>query len=284
MTSYAFARREGDGVQASVELKGYNSRFLDITIALPAGLGALEGWVREAIASRAARGKIECLIRLRDEEASPAVTVNLGAARAYREAADLLAARFGVEGGLSLDTLFRLDGLLDVEPRAEGARARAVLEPLLCRALDQFEEGRLREGAHTQAHILALLDTLESAARGIAANASALEAALVSSVRARFAEVLPEVDEARVLSETAALLVRCSIAEELSRLEAHFADFRAETARSPSPGKKLDFLCQELGREINTIGSKTPSLDTSRAVITMKDALENIREELHNVE
>jgi uncharacterized protein (TIGR00255 family) len=80
------------------------------------------------------------------------------------------------------------------------------------------------------------------------------------------------------------LLVKNTISEELSRLKAHLAEFRAEVDRNPGPGKKLDFLCQEINREINTIGSKTPNLDASRAVVDMKDALENIREQLRNVE
>jgi uncharacterized protein (TIGR00255 family) len=92
------------------------------------------------------------------------------------------------------------------------------------------------------------------------------------------------VDENRILTETAALLVKYSIAEEISRLSSHLAEFRAEAKRNGSPGKKLDFLCQEINREINTIGSKTSNLEVSRAVVAMKDALENIREQLRNVE
>jgi len=87
-----------------------------------------------------------------------------------------------------------------------------------------------------------------------------------------------------VLSETAVLLVKYSISEELARLHAHLAEFRAEVERNPAPGKKLDFLCQEINREINTIGSKSPIMDVSRAVVSMKDSLENVREQLRNVE
>ena len=93
-----------------------------------------------------------------------------------------------------------------------------------------------------------------------------------------------KIDENRILAETAVLMVKYSISEELSRLQAHLLEFQSEIERNPAPGKKLDFLSQEMGREINTIGSKTPNLEVSRAVVEMKNALENIREQLRNVE
>jgi uncharacterized protein (TIGR00255 family) len=112
-----------------------------------------------------------------------------------------------------------------------------------------------------------------------------MEKEFQENLRGRFKELLGDgIDENRILQETAVLLVKNTIAEEISRLEAHLAEFRAEAERNPSPGKKLDFLCQEINREINTIGSKTPNLEVSRAVVDMKDALENIREQLSNVE
>ena len=93
-----------------------------------------------------------------------------------------------------------------------------------------------------------------------------------------------QIDENRILAETAVLLVKYTIAEELSRLSSHLAEFRSETAKNPRPGKKLDFLCQEINREINTIGAKSAILKVSRAVVEMKEALENVREQLRNVE
>ncbi|MDR0878329.1 MAG: DUF1732 domain-containing protein, partial [Treponema sp.] len=111
------------------------------------------------------------------------------------------------------------------------------------------------------------------------------ESSIKENLKSRFAEVLGnQIDENRILAETAILLMKYTISEELSRLASHLGEFRAETERNPSPGKKLDFLCQEINREINTIGSKTPILEVSRAVVDMKDALENVREQLRNVE
>jgi uncharacterized protein (TIGR00255 family) len=101
----------------------------------------------------------------------------------------------------------------------------------------------------------------------------------------RFTELLGDkVDENRIYAETAVLLMKYSISEELVRLSSHLLEFRQEIKRNPSPGKKLDFLSQEIIREVNTIGSKAPMLEVSHAVIEMKNALENIREQLRNVE
>ncbi len=119
----------------------------------------------------------------------------------------------------------------------------------------------------------------------VAGHAPALERSIADNLRSRFAELLGNaVDENRILAETAVLLMKYTISEELARLRAHLEEFRSEAARNAAPGKKLDFLCQEINREINTIGSKSPILEVSRAVVSMKDALENVREQLRNVE
>ena len=119
----------------------------------------------------------------------------------------------------------------------------------------------------------------------IASRSNELENLLKENVKARFEEMLGDrVDENRILAETASLLLKYTISEELSRMDSHMKEFRAEAERNPGPGKKLDFICQELGREINTIGSKAAIVEISRETVNLKDALENIREQLRNIE
>ncbi|MHB9294256.1 hypothetical protein Holit_03382 [Hollandina sp. SP2] len=147
---------------------------------------------------------------------------------------------------------------------------------------------------------------LEASVKRVVFYVPALEASIQENLRNRFMELLKTSGlvfpdgrnntpsgftpadgttlDNRILAETAVLLMKYTISEELARLSAHLAEFRVEVERNPSPGKKLDFLCQEINREVNTIGSKAPLLEVSRAVIAMKDALENIREQLRNVE
>jgi uncharacterized protein (TIGR00255 family) len=156
---------------------------------------------------------------------------------------------------------------------------------VLKNAVDDFDGERIREGKHTEADILSHITVLESSLKTVAAFAPQIESSVKENLKSRFAEVLGnQIDENRILAETAILLMKYTISEELSRLASHLGEFRAETDRNPSPGKKLDFLCQEINREINTIGSKTPILEVSHAVVDMKNALENVREQLRNVE
>jgi uncharacterized protein (TIGR00255 family) len=189
----------------------------------------------------------------------------------------------GEKPGLSL--ILGMEGVLTIEKNRDDDRYWKQIEPVLKNAAEDFETERLREGRHTEADIFSHIGLIEAALETVAAHAPALEASIRENLRSRFAELLGnQIDENRVLAETAVLLVKYSISEEISRLSSHLAEFRAETKRNPGPGKKLDFLCQEINREINTIGSKTTVLEVSRAVVNMKDALENVREQLRNVE
>jgi uncharacterized protein (TIGR00255 family) len=285
MTGYAYTIRQDENLSLSVEIKGYNNRFLEIAIYLPPFLSALEPGIREYLAGRFKRGKIEISVRLKEYNIPVSVSVNREAVRAYGEAIAVLSGELRLEEKPSLSMLLGMEGILDIEKDRDDERYRQLIEPALQTAADKFEAERIREGDHTEAAILSHIAVLESRVKTVTDYVPAMEAALEENLRSRFNEVLGnEIDENRILTETAALLVKYTIAEEVSRLSAHLAEFRAEAERNESPGKKLDFLCQEINREINTIGSKTPNLEVSRAVVDMKDALENIREQLRNVE
>jgi uncharacterized protein (TIGR00255 family) len=241
--------------------------------------------MREYIAGRFSRGKIEINLRFKEQNSELAVRVNQEAVKAYSEAISMLSGEFSLDEKPSLSLLLGLDGVLNIEKVRDDERYWSLIEPVLSDAADQFETERVREGNHTEADILSHLSKIETLTAAIVAYVPQMEADFQENLRSRFKELLgDQIDENRILTETAVLLVKNTISEELSRLSAHLAEFRAEINRNPGPGKKLDFLCQEINREINTIGSKTPNLDVSRAVVDMKDALENIREQLRNVE
>jgi uncharacterized protein (TIGR00255 family) len=285
MTGYAYSGFQNEQVSVSVEIKGYNNRFLDISVNLPPLLSAMENRIREYLSGRFSRGRIEVNLRFKERDAAFTVRVNREAARAYGEAIAALAGEMGLDEKPSLSLLLGLDGVLDAEKARDDERSWPLIEKALAEASDQFESERIREGKHTEADILSHLAKIEALANAVAAHVPQMEADFQKNLRARFKELLgDQIDESRVLAEIAVLLVKNTISEELSRLGAHLGEFRAEIDRNPGPGKKLDFLCQEINREINTIGSKTPNLEASRAVVDMKDALENIREQLRNVE
>ena len=285
MTCYAYKEAVDGNITVSVEIKGYNSRFLDISIYLPSWLSSLEPWVRACLSSRFSRGKLEVGIRLKEEGAPVSVSINENAAMTYKKALDGLVKTLGLNEEPGLEIILGLEGVLESETKRDLERYRALIEATLSEAADQADAERLREGRHTLEDILSHIGKLEESVQKIGCHVPELETSIKGNLASRFRELLGErVDENRILAETAILLMKYTISEELSRLSSHFSEFRLEAERNPSPGKKLDFLSQEINREINTIGSKTPVIEVSRMVVEMKSALENIREQLRNVE
>jgi uncharacterized protein (TIGR00255 family) len=297
MTGYAYREIQEADYSLSVEIRSYNSRFLEIYVNIPPHLSPLESGLREYIAGRCVRGKVEVFIRLKDYNLPVKVLLNREAAVAYAAAITNLAETLHSSLEVaepkvphstekpSLSMILGCEGVLEVEKERDVERYWGRIEPVLKTVLDDFDVERVREGKHTEEDIMSHITTLESSLQNIASFAPRMEEIIKTNIRTRFTEILGnQIDENRILAETAVLLMKYTISEEISRLSAHFAEFRAETERNPGPGKKLDFLCQEINREINTIGSKSSILEISRAVVDMKDALENIREQLRNVE
>jgi uncharacterized protein (TIGR00255 family) len=285
MTGYAYRDLQESDYSLSVEIRSYNSRFLEISINMPPYLSPLEQGIRELIAGTCVRGKIEVMVRYRELNAPINVMVNREAAMAYEKAIKILAETLHIDEKPDLKTLISQEGVLEIERLREEDRYWERIEPLLKVSLMGFDAERLREGRHTCEHILSQIAVIEASLMQIAAYVPKIEAAIKENLRSRFTELLGDkIDENRILTETAVLLMKYTISEEISRLQSHLAEFRVEAERNPSPGKKLDFLSQEMNREINTIGSKTPQLEVSRAVVEMKNALENVREQLRNVE
>ena len=285
MTGYAYRESSKEDITVSVELRGYNSRFLDLSFHLPPWLSSIEAGIRNSLSSRFTRGKVDVNIRLKEINTDVSVSVNESAARVYKSAIENLAATLGMDEKPCLKMILDLEGVLEIDKNRDAEKYWAYVEPVLAEAIDQFEVERAREGKHTEKDIISHVVILEDSVKEIITYAPVLEKLLKENLRDRFAELLGDrVDENRILAETAVLLMKHTISEELTRLSSHLSEFRLEIDRNPSPGKKLDFLSQEINREVNTIGSKAPMLEVSRAVVEMKNALENIREQLRNVE
>ena len=285
MTGYAYKEFSDNDITVSVEIKSYNSRFLDLSVYLPSWLSVLESGIREYLSSRFLRGKMDVGIKIKEHNSNINVTLNENAALTYAKAINNMAENLGIKEKAGLTMLLRMEGVVETEVKRDAGKYKTLIDPLLASAADQAETERIREGKHTEEHILSQLAVLEENANVVNGHVPVLEAAIKENIKTRFEELLGDkIDENRVLAETAMLLMKYTISEELSRLKAHLNEFRLEIARGESVGKKLDFLSQEINREINTIGSKTPVLEVSKAVVEMKNALENIREQLRNIE
>lgn len=285
MTGYASREINETDFSLSVEIRSYNNRYLEISLNIPPWLSAYEQYVREYIADKCYRGKVEVSIYVREHKIPVNVSVNFDAAAAYKSAISKLAKELGIREKPGLTHLLSLDGVLEIEKKRNNNRYWQILETTLHDAAASFVETRAKEGKRTEQDIEKSVNRIESSLEIISSFAGVMENTIKENIKARFIEILDnKYDENRIMAETAVMLVKYTISEEIARLNAHLSEFKNETANNAHPGKKLDFLCQEINREINTIGSKSNILEVSRAVIEMKDALENIREQLRNVE
>jgi len=285
MTGFAHRTISAKGFLGSITLKSYNNRFFDLSLSIPASASGIEPNIREFLGSRISRGKIECTLRLKKTEAAlDDITMNFQSAKTLTEQLRHLAQACGLHDEPSLDVLTRFPGVIELNTDIDESELWQILFPIMEETWREFEESRIREGLATQQNVTKQMNRFISKLDEIEKNAGQLEQLVHDQITARFKELLGDnYDEGRVLQELAVQLVRLTINEEIQRLKAHISAFNA-IASEPACGKKLDFLCQEMNREVNTIGSKNMLVAVSLAVVEMKDALENIREQLRNVE
>ena len=285
MTAYAYSEKNEGNIFTSMEIRSYNNRFLDIQIHLPNYLYSFESGIRKYISSRISRGKIDVYIKIKLLNEDPGISVNKTAALTYRNAISDLAKTLGFKEEITLPMILGMDGVLTTEADRDAEKYKPIIDELLVKAAEILDEEKKREGEFTRKDILSHIALLEGELEKIKVKAPEMEKAINENLRSKFLELLGDkIDETRILTETASQLVKYSISEEISRLSSHLEEFKNEAINNIYPGKKLDFLSQEINREINTIGSKTPVLDVSRSVVNMKNALEDIREQLRNVE
>jgi uncharacterized protein (TIGR00255 family) len=286
MTGYGHGETHDEVRHISVDLKSYNNRYLDIQVSLPATVAQLEPTLREYLGKRVSRGRMELTVRCRELQEDITVMLDQRVAASYvatlRELADV--AGLG-EGGVRLEHLLSLEGVLKTERNRDVDAFYAALQPALQEAVAMFDASREREGEATRQDIHEKLETLRTLHASVSRRAPELEQTIKRNIRERFRDVMgDQVEESRVLAEVAVLLARYDVNEELVRLSAHFDHFESLLRTDETVGKKLDFLCQEINREVNTIGSKSALVAVNRDVVEMKDALEKIREQLRNVE
>jgi len=285
MTGYAYTEKTAEGLTVSVEFKSYNSRFLDLTVNLPYWLSRLEPRVRDFAASHIQRGKVELNIRIREQNAHLAVSADPDAARAYLEAVRSVATAIGAGDSVPLSLIVAQEGVLKSERTIDPETYWERIEPALNEAYADFDKARATEGLALKADIEAMISRIERSADIVSGWIPEMERLFKDNIRARFTEILGEaVDEQRVMQETAALLMKYTINEEIVRLRSHLVSLVRELTENPAPGRKIDFICQEINREVNTIGSKNQIVEVGQAFIEAKDALENIREQMRNIE
>ena len=283
----AFARQETATPWGNLvwELRAVNHRYLEINPRLPEELRGLEPRVRELVGKRLERGKVDCTLRFQSPEAV-AVGVDLDLAQAQRvaEAAGRLRQLApDLVGPMGSTDLLRWPGVLKVaEPDVE-ALSNAAIE-LLASALDEFIATRAREGARMRDVILQRLEAATSVAAGVREVVPEAQRLYRERLVARLEDVRQQLDPNRLEQEMVLFASRSDVAEELDRLDAHFAEIRRLLGGRGAIGRRLDFLMQELNREANTLGSKAVDIRMTQAAVELKVLIEQMREQVQNIE
>src|SRR5215831_10061038 len=293
MTGFASIGREEDGQRVNVTAKSVNHRFLDVQVKAPAILGAIEGRLRSQAQQRLARGRVELTISL-EFTVPPAREVTLDEALLSRvaEAMEVARAKGLVAGGLTASDALRIPQILDIRSRGESSPAalpedaNALVERAVAEAMDALVIMRETEGRFLAGDLDARITTLADFIAELERLARDGQTALEGRLRERLAELPPDLagDPAAVAQEVVRFVARSDVDEEIVRLRGHLEHWRALAEGLEPCGRKLDFLVQEMNREINTIGSKAEGTRAPEIVIGAKAELERVREQVQNVE
>ncbi len=286
MTGYSFNEVVTENYTVSVEFKSVNSRFLDLSINLPSFLGRIENKFKEIITSKIQRGKLDVFIRIREENAPVTISVDEKMAKSYFEAISKVAKSIGQDDKeIPLSLIVNQEGVLSSQKEIDVEKYYQMILPVFEKSLEEFILDRNREGENLKKDLLFQLEKIEKASAVFTEWQPKMENAFKENILKKFQELLGDkVDEQRVMTEVASLMVKYTINEEIVRLKSHIKAIFKEINENPTPGKRLDFICQEMNREINTIGSKNQFIEIAEQVINAKDALENIREQSKNIE
>ena len=281
-----FARREERGAwgQLAWELRSVNHRYLEIGMRLPEEFRALEGSIRERIAARLGRGKVDVALRYTAEDASGIrLAINEPLIRQLRDVHSRVGRLVGSEKELTALDLMRWPGVIREEEQDPGPLHAAAMQ-LLDATLDDLVETRRAEGARIAALIAERASAVGDIVHAVRKRVPEVKNRLRDRLNARLADVTAQPDVDRLEQELVYQAQRMDVDEELDRLESHVVELKDVLKRDEPIGRRLDFLMQEFNRESNTLGSKSQDAETTKASVELKVLIEQMREQIQNVE
>lgn len=287
MTGFGSGSANGAGFVVTVELSSVNRKQLDLSISMPSSYTNLEGICKDILRDAFLRGRINCKVQVQQLSSADAITDIPEDFLAFLNGLRQTAAKLGIEDDITLSTIVKspvLTGMLS--PAIKVEEVEPVLKEATIQAVAALKQMRETEGASLAKDLLARVNELEQCRAEIVRIAPTVPQLYKEQLLKRLKELEVEVavDDASLVRELAFFADRCDISEEYTRLSTHFAHFAKLLNADEPAGRKLDFLCQEMNREINTIGSKANNSDISLIVIDMKSKLEAIREQVQNIE
>ncbi|MBL9137007.1 MAG: YicC family protein [Verrucomicrobiales bacterium] len=290
MTGYGYGECSHDGGKLTVEISSVNRKQAEVSVSLPRDWEVLEARVREEVLRRLSRGRVTIRVTLHaaEERRAARVKVNRGLAAAYAREFAELARELKIDAPVSLDTILKSPGVLEGDDDSEDAETVwPSLASALAGALDQLIRAREQEGAHLAADLTGRLELMRRGTAAVRQRAPEVAAQYRRQLQERIAAAgltLTAEDQERVTKEVVLFADRSDITEELTRLESHYAQFQGCLASQEPVGRTLDFLAQEMNREVNTIGSKANDAAIASQVVQLKAELERIREQSQNLE
>lgn len=289
MTGYGRGTCSAYGLRVAVELSSVNRKQLDVNLSIPRPYAAYESTIQTEIRSKLDRGRVhgDISISYYGEAASGTVSVDHDLAKAYIKQLREAAGQLLIEDNMTSDMLLRLPGVVSVStPNLDEEQVKNVLVKAVRKALRELILMRKEEGRHLCADLRKRFDVLETIAAQIKKEAPNVSRHYREQLQARLqdADVPVDLEDQRILKEIALFADRADITEEVTRLKSHFSKGRKMLSAAKPMGRSLDFLAQEIFRELNTIGSKANNALIAAAVVEAKTELERIREQVQNVE
>jgi uncharacterized protein (TIGR00255 family) len=287
MTGYGAAEGMVGGGRVFIEIKSVNHRYCDITLKIPPKMNALDPLLRNAVKRSVERGKIELFLKERRGIAeSKDISIDIPLARKYQRCLKQLERELGPfkKDIHLLEAIDAKELILIEDVGADYSRYWGAIEKIAWAALKKLDVMRAREGSHLLADQKKRLHKIERLTSEISARASLSARQNGQKVRDKFAQMGGQVPQDRVDAEVASVIDKIDVAEELTRLGSHIKQYRLIIQEKAGVGRQLDFLLQEMNREINTIGSKACDAQVSNCVVFVKTELEKLREQVQNIE
>ncbi len=289
MTGYGKAAFKNEVLSISIEIKSVNHRFLDISVRMPHAFLEYEDSIRKLVRTYIKRGKVDVFVTIESDVLfEKQVHVNYELLESYLSALSQIKKLHNLSSALSLEHVLQLPDLFSIAEKETNAFALDdVLADTCSAALQKLVLMREKEGEMLQRKIVKNLENVQQSLHHIKMRSEELEQTIRQRLHERMNELLRdkmEIDESRIVMEAALISERMNIQEEIARLESHCEQFDSILKEENPVGRKLDFLIQEMNREMNTIGSKGNDLFINREVVQMKSELEMIREQIQNIE
>ena len=288
MTGYGRSEAIIGTKKITVELKSVNHRFTDYNIRVPRQYGFLEERIRLKISRTVARGKIDVNVIIEAcGEADKVVTVNEELAKNYIDALKEISEKFGLADDISTSVIASFSDIFRSEPKRDDEEELwQAVAAVADDAIEAFTAMREREGGRIEEDLRARVEYMRSLAVKIDERSPQIVEEYKDKLYTKIRELLEdkEVDDARILTEVAIFADKIAVNEEIVRLASHYDEFDAIMDSGEPAGRRLDFLVQEINREVNTIGSKASDLDTAKIVVTLKGEIEKLREQIQNIE